>query len=57
MYTETSKCQEGSSCKNSHPKCLKMKYFDRLHHLTLAKNFNCSFKRPSNRLRLLQHVR
>ena len=26
-------------------------------HLTLAKNFNCSFKRASNRLRLLQYVR
>ena len=32
MYTGTSKCQEGSSYKNSNPKFLKMKYFDRLHH-------------------------
>ena len=32
MYTETSKCQEGSPCKHSHPKFLKMKNFDRLHH-------------------------
>ena len=33
MYTETSKQQQGSPCKNSHPKFkyLKRKIFDRFH--------------------------
>ena len=31
MYIETSKQQQGSLCKNSHPKCFKTTNFDRFH--------------------------
>ena len=41
MYIETSKQQQGSPCKNSHPKCFKTTNFDRFHREYINQLYRC----------------